>query len=72
MNVNKVESLEPLQRLVQIHTLYCNYNQISSLEGIGPQHSDRLQKFVCLPNEHLPNREVIRMEREVGIRCLQG
>ena len=71
-NVNEVRSLKPLEKLTGLHTLYCNYNHLHTLEGIGPQHAGTLQNFFCLPNNDLPDTEIIRMEREVGIRCQKG
>lgn len=71
-NVNQVESLEPLRHLTKLHTLYCNYNRVSSLEPIGVQHKPALKNFVCLPNDLLPDEEVLRMEQEIRIRCLKG
>lgn len=72
VNVNAVESLRPLEHLTRLHTLYCNYNRLRLLDGIGKQHVGTLKQFVCLPNEFLPDAEVIRMERDIGIRCLAG
>ncbi|MBV6441038.1 MAG: leucine-rich repeat domain-containing protein [Haliscomenobacteraceae bacterium CHB4] len=70
-NVNEVRSLKPLEHLTNLHTIYCNHNRLESLEGIGPQHAGVLKNFFCLPNEHLPGPEVIRVERELGIRCME-
>ena len=69
---NPVESLKPLEHLTNLQTIYCNYTQVSSLEGIGEQHADTLRNFVCLPNDNLRDREVMRFEREVGIRCAKA
>ena len=52
-----------------LHTLYCNYNLISNLDGIGEQHADTLENFYCLPNPNLKDSVAMRFEREVGIRC---
>jgi Leucine-rich repeat (LRR) protein len=71
-NVNQVDTLKPLANLTKLHTIYCNYNKITSLEGVGKQHIGTLKQFVCLPNDFLPDSEVIRMEREIGIRCVKG
>ena len=71
-NVNQVHSLQPLANLTNLHTVYCNYNLISSLAGIGIQHQPKLKNFICLPNDLLPESEVIMMERETGIRCKKG
>ncbi len=71
-NVNQVHSLQPLANLTNLHTIYCNYNLVSSLAGIGIQHQPKLKNFICLPNDLLPESEVIMMEREIGIRCKKG
>jgi Leucine-rich repeat (LRR) protein len=69
---NLVESLQPLEHLTGLKTIYCNYNRIASLEGIGEQHADTLNQFICLPNELLRDREVMRFEREAGIRVTKA
>lgn len=69
---NQIESLLPLRHLTQLQNIYCCYNRLRTLEGIGKQHIGSLKNFVCLPNDDLPDSEVIRMEREVGIRCQKG
>lgn len=69
---NRIKSLRPLEHLTQLHTVYCPNNRLQSLEGIGAQHTGTLSRFACLPNDELPDAEVIRMEREVGIRCQKG
>lgn len=69
---NRVESLRPLEHLTQLQTLYCPNNRLRALDGIGKQHAGALRQFVCLPNEELPDAEIIRMEREVGVRCQKG
>lgn len=69
---NYIPSLKPVSGLTELHTLYCATNQMESLEGVGQQHVSKLQKFYCLPNAKLKDTEVIRFEREVGIRCLRG
>ena len=71
-NVNLVESLVPLTTLSGLHTIYCNYNRIPNLDGITAGHRGNLRNFVCLPNDLLSDTEIIRMEREIGIRCKKG
>ena len=71
-NVNEVTSLHPLSRLTNLHTVYCNYNRIGSFEGIGLQHRANLKQFICLPNRFIPEAEIIRMERDIGIHCKKG
>lgn len=69
---NFITSLEPVSGLTNLHTLYCSGNQIAKLEGVGPQHADKMDKFVCLPNQGLRDPEILRFEREIGIRCQRG
>ena len=69
---NLVKSLKPLKKITDLHTLYCNYNQLESLEGIVEKHSDNMKQFVCLPNDNIRDRDVMKFEREMGIRCMKG
>ena len=71
-NVNQVKSLKALKGLTKLKTVYCNYNQLNSLEGIQPKHSSKMRNFFCLPNQGLSNKEIIRVEHKIGIRCQQG
>jgi len=69
---NQISSLMPLEHLSQLINICCNYNKISSLEGITVQHRPNLKMFACIPNDDLWDSEIIRMEREIGIRCVKG
>jgi Leucine-rich repeat (LRR) protein len=69
---NEVASLEPLRGLTKLRKIYCCNNALASLEGITAAHSKMLKEFVCLPNDHLPQKEIIRLENRLGIRCLRG
>lgn len=69
---NFIRSLEPVSALINLHTFYCSGNQIASLQGISARHADKMDRFVCLPNQGLRDPEILRFEREVGIRCLRG
>lgn len=69
---NYIDTLEPLAKLTNLHTLYCSSNQIKTLEGIGKQHVANMQKLYCLPNTNLRDPEILRFEREIGIRCLRN
>jgi Leucine-rich repeat (LRR) protein len=71
-NANKVHSLQNLANLTQLRTIYCTQNELRSLEGVGVQHLPALKDFFCVPNDFLPQSEIIRMEREVGIICRKG
>ena len=69
---NQVASLEPLRGLTGLKKVYCSNNQLTSFEGITSAHAKTLKEFHCLPNDELAQKEIIRLENRLGIRCLQG
>lgn len=66
---NKIRDLWPLRGLKNLKEVYVRDNELTTLEGLREYHSDTLKTFVCLPNEKLPQREIIRVENQLGIRC---
>lgn len=66
---NKIDSIQPLAALTGLKEVYVNNNIISSLEGLTEEHSDQLTSFYCQPNENLKQKEIIRVENQLGIRC---
>ena len=68
---NKVVALNELRRLSKLKVIYCTNNKFQSLKGIGRSHK-ALEKFHVMPNENLPQKEIMRFERRYGIRCLNG
>lgn len=69
---NKIQSLKPLKELTNLETVVAFGNRIDSLKGITEKHSRRLTNFYILPNAELPQKEIIKMESRIGIRCLRG
>src|SRR5690606_7884648 len=69
---NKIKDLTPLTGLTNIKTLNIVKNHLSNLNGLTVAHSDKLNQFFVQPNEHLPDREIIRFQNEVGILCRKG
>ncbi|MFT6935734.1 MAG: hypothetical protein ACJA1N_000021 [Saprospiraceae bacterium] len=69
---NKVISLEPLKNMTDLEDILAYNNQIKDLKGITEKHSDKLLNFRILPNSNLHQREIIKLESKVGIRCLRG
>ncbi|GAB3707586.1 hypothetical protein GCM10027592_41880 [Spirosoma flavus] len=67
--VNAIESIEPVSELTNLRDLYVSLNALKTLNGITRKHSKTLKSFFCLPNDQLPDKEVIRVERNLGIRC---
>ncbi|MBO9592047.1 MAG: leucine-rich repeat domain-containing protein [Niabella sp.] len=66
---NNITSLMPLQQLTQLREVYINDNALTSLEGLTEAHSDNLTSLFCLPNTGLKQKEIIRVENQLGIRC---
>ena len=67
---NKIVSILEVRNLINLKELYVNDNLITSLEGLTEEHADKLEKFFCKPNDQLKSKELLRVERELGIRCL--
>jgi hypothetical protein len=66
---NKIESILSVKKLINLKEFYINDNCITSLEGLTEEHADKLENFFCKPNEGLKQKELMRVERELGIRC---
>lgn len=66
---NQLESLEPMRNLTNLREVYVSINALTSLDGLTRKHASSLKTFFCLPNEHLTDRETMRVERTLGIRC---
>lgn len=69
---NEITSLEPLEELTGLTEVYASQNKLVKLDGIGSKHARSIKMFRILPNDELPQKEIIRMENKIGIRCLQG
>jgi Leucine-rich repeat (LRR) protein len=66
---NRIETIKEVEALLNLKELYISDNNIASLNGLTEAHSDNLKRFVCLPNDQLKQKEIIRAERELGIIC---
>jgi hypothetical protein len=66
---NEIASILPVQKLINLKELYINSNKITSLEGLTEEHADKLELFFCKPNEGLKQKELLRTEKETGIKC---
>jgi Leucine-rich repeat (LRR) protein len=69
---NQITDLKPISKLTNLETLYISNNQLTSLEGITPAHEEKLRKCYALPNEQIRDREILRVQNEVGIICRRG
>lgn len=66
---NQIETIKPIENLTQIKVFYCANNKLTALDGLTEEHGDNLRFFVCLPNEGIKQREIIRVENTLGIKC---
>ena len=69
---NQITDTKPISKLTNLETLYISNNPITSLQGITPAHEEKLRKCYVLPNEQLRDREILRVQNEVGIICSKG
>ena len=69
---NQVSDLMPIARLTNLKTIYASNNQLKKINGLSEKHGDELRKFYILPNDNLPDREIIRTQNEIGIICRTG
>ena len=66
---NEITCLKPVQRLVNLRELYVHNNCISDLEGVTEEHAEKLETLFCKPNDRLKQKEILNVERNLGIRC---
>lgn len=69
VQLNQIDSLKPVERLTNLKELYVHDNPLSSLEGLTEAHSEKLEGLFCKPNDTLKQKELLRVERELAIRC---
>ncbi|RXK60948.1 leucine-rich repeat domain-containing protein [Lacibacter luteus] len=66
---NQISSFQQVEKLINLRELYINGNKIENLNGLTEEHAEKLQMFFCKPNDLLKQKEMLRVERELGIRC---
>jgi hypothetical protein len=66
---NQITSVKSLQNLINLQEVYINYNLLATLEGLTKLHSNKLKNLICLPNDNLLQKEIIRVENKLGIKC---
>ncbi len=71
-STNDIKDIKPIKKLTNLSDFQFPYNKISSLEGITNKHTTKMKNFVCLPNDELPDRDIIKVENRLGIRCKRG
>lgn len=71
-SANEIKDIKPIKKLTNLSDFQFPYNKIVSLEGITNKHTSNMKNFVCLPNDDLPDRDIIKVENRLGIRCKRG
>lgn len=66
---NRIESLKPIEGLLNLKEVYVHDNNLSSLDGLTEGHSEKLTKLFCMPGNSLRQKELIRVENNLGIKC---
>lgn len=69
---NEIEDLLPIARLTKIKTLYVNGNKLKNARGLTEAHGATMKELFILPNDEMPQREVIRIQNEIGLICRRG
>lgn len=69
---NQLTDLSPLRNLTRLHTLYVTRNKFTTISGLTEKHADSIKRFYVQPNDDLPDREIIRVQNQLGIICRMG
>lgn len=67
--INQIDSLAPIRNLTKLREIYISLNAVKTLDGLTRKHANALKGFYCLPNDELTDRDIMRVERNLGIRC---
>lgn len=67
--INNIDSIEPIQTLKHLKEVYVSLTNLRNLNGLTRKQAASLKQFYCLPNDNLTNKEIMRVERNLGIRC---
>lgn len=71
-STNEIKDIKPIKKLTKLSDFQFPYNKVTSLKGITNKHTAKMKSFVCLPNDELPDRDIIKVENRLGIRCKRG
>lgn len=66
---NMIHNILPIANLTNLKTLYINGNKLHSAEGLTIAHEKYMKNLFILPNEDLSQREIIRIQNEIGLIC---
>lgn len=66
---NAIEDILPITRLTKLKKLYVNSNKLKHAKGLTESHGNTMKELYLLPNDDLPQREIIRIQNEIGLIC---
>jgi len=66
---NMIHNILPIANLTKLKTLYVNGNQLHTAEGLTLAHEKHMKNLYILPNDNLSQREIIRIQNELGMLC---
>lgn len=69
VNSNELTSIEEIENLQNLKELNISDNRLTSLNGLREEHAEHLQKIFLKPNDQLKHKEILYVERELGIEC---
>ena len=69
---NQITDLTPLKKLKNLDTIYACNNKLTKINGLTEKNTKKLKKFYIMPNNDLPDREIIKFQNTVGIICRKG
>lgn len=69
---NEITDLSPIKKLTKLETLYLTKNKLTRINGLSKHHAAKMKKFYIIPNDHLPDKEIIRVQNKLGIICKTG
>lgn len=69
---NEISDLSILSNLKNLEVIYLSNNKIKSLKTFNPTKLKKLKKFHILPNDEMPDKEIIQFQNKYGIICRNG
>ena len=69
---NELTDIETVRNLTNLETFYCSGNQLTSLKGMTKKHAAKRIKLYALPNDNLKDKNILKIENKLGIKCRKG
>ncbi|RYY48253.1 MAG: leucine-rich repeat domain-containing protein [Chitinophagaceae bacterium] len=69
VNSNELTSITEITHLQNLRELNVADNRLTSLNGLTETHQEKLKKIFVKPNDQLKHKDILYVERELGIEC---